>query len=70
MVVLVKVVPFMLYSYSAPSGEVITTVPVGTAQVGCAMVTSATPGVPGEVMIVTPFCEVQVMSVVLLTVTV
>ena len=57
MVVLVKVVPSMLYSYSVPSGEVITTVPVGTAQVGCVMVTSATAGVPGELLIVI-FAEV------------
>ena len=70
MVVLVKVVAAMLYAYSARSGEVITTVPVGRAQVGCVMVTPATAGVPGELLIVTPFCEVQVMSVVLLTVTV
>ena len=62
----------MLYSKVAPSGAVTTIVPVGNAHVGCkvALATGAA-GAPGTGFTVnTPPVLVQVLSDVLLTVTV
>ena len=67
-----QVVPFILYSKVAPVGELTTIVPVGTAHVGCivALATGAA-GAPGtEFTVNTPPVLVQVLSDVLLTVTV
>ena len=59
----------MLYSYPAPRGALIVTVPVARAQVGCTVVlTVAAAGAVGCALTTTGTgAEIQVMSVVRLT---
>src|SRR5665811_1121234 len=58
----------MLYSSVAPVGEATVIVPVATAQVGCTTVKVGTTGGVGCALMVTDAEDVQVLSVVLLTV--
>ena len=59
----------MLYSNPAPSGAVTTMVPVVTAQVGCVTVSVGATGGVAAVSVTAVTGDTQVLSVVLLTVT-
>ena len=67
---LCQIVPSLLYSRLVPNGDVITIVPVITAQVGWVRVACGTAGAAGTVLIVTVLATfvVHVLSVMLLTV--
>ena len=64
--------PSILYSKVAPNGAVTTIVPVGTAHVGCIVVLAvgATGGVGTASIVIDAPVLAQVVSTVLLTVTV
>ena len=60
----------MLYSYSAPSGEAIVIVPVGSAHVGCTTLAVGSNGAFGTALIVTDNAgEIHVGSETFLAVT-
>ena len=62
-----QVVPLRLYCKLAPNGEVITIVPVVTAQVGCVTVTTGVAGGVGIALTTKLAVETQVGLAVLLT---